>query len=331
MKDKLNVAVIGVGTFGSMHAKIYSQMDMCELKAVADINQKRLDEVCHMLKVEGYTDYQELLARDDIDAVNICTTDELHVEPAVTAANMGKHVFVEKPLARTPQDCDKIIKAAKDSDVKLTVGHILRFDPRYVTAYEKIKNNTIGKLVHLFVRRNNPITNAKRLSKHTSVLFFLGIHDIDFMNWCVGKKAKKVYAEATYKKLKNTPDTVLATIRFSDDTIALLEASWILPESFPGKLDAKFEVIGTDGVIYVDGGSDTVEIAHQRFESPELFYAPELFGERVGILRDELTHFVECIVNDREPIVSGEDGKAAVEVAYTIQKSFETGNIVEVG
>lgn len=330
MKDKLNMGVIGVGTFGSLHAKVYSQLNVCELKAVADLNQKRLNEICSTLEVESYTDYKELLERDDIDAVSICTTDELHVEPAVAAVNMGKHVFVEKPLALTPQDCDKIIEAAKASCVKLMVGHILRFDPRYVTAYEEIKTDKIGKLVHLFARRNNPIINANRLSVHTSVLFFLGIHDIDFMNWCVGTKAERVYAEATYKMLKDTPDTVLAVIRFSDETIASLEVSWVLPESFPERLDARFEAIGTAGAIYVDGGSKTVAVAHEQFEHPELFYAPELFGERVGILRDELLHFIRCVIHDKEPIVRGEDGKAAVEVAYALQKSFETGSIVEI-
>jgi UDP-N-acetylglucosamine 3-dehydrogenase len=330
MKDNLGVGVIGVGAFGSLHAKVYSQLDGCELKAVADINRRRLDEVCSALKVEGYTDYRELFKRDDIDAVSICTTDELHVEPALAAANAGKHIFIEKPLALTPEDCDKIIEAAKAADVKLMVGHILRFDPRYVTAYKAIRDGEIGELVHLSLRRNNPIPNARRLAKHTSVLFFLGIHDIDFMNWCVGAKAQRVYAEARFKLLRDTPDTVLAVIRFSKGTIASLEVSWVLPGSFPGKLDAKFEAVGTAGMIYVNGASETVALIRERVEHPELFYAPELFSERVGILRDELAHFLKCVAQDSEPMVGGEEGKAAVEVAYAIQKSFETGSVVEI-
>ena len=330
MKDKLGVGVIGVGTFGGLHAKVYKQLEVCQLRAVADIDSRRLDEVSSSLEVEGYTDYRELLGRDDIDAVSICTTDEFHVEPAVAAANAGKHILVEKPLALTPQDCDTIIEAAKTSGVKLMVGHILRFDPRYVTAHKEIRSDRIGELVHLFARRNNLIFSAKRLSRHTSVLFFLGIHDIDFMNWCVGTRATRVFAEATSKTLEGTPDTVLAVLAFPGGTIASLEMSWVLPESFPGGLDARFEAIGTAGAIYVNGGCENVAIARQRFEQPELFYAPELLGDRVGILRDELASFLKCVIHDDKPVVGGEDAKAAVDVACAIQRSFETGSVVEV-
>ena len=95
------------------------------------------------------------------------------------AAGAGKHVFVEKPLALTPQGCDRIIEAAERAGVTLTVGHVLRFDPRYVTACQEIKKGTIGEPVHMFIRRNNSLASARRLLTHSSVLFFLGIHDID--------------------------------------------------------------------------------------------------------------------------------------------------------
>ena len=328
MTEKLGVGVIGVGTFGSLHAEVYQQLDLCELKAVADISQQRLDTVCGELGVAGYTDYREMLARDDIDAVSICTTDELHVEPALAAAAAGKHMLVEKPLARTPQDCDTIIEAARRAGVKLMVGQILRFDPRYATAHAAIAEGKIGELVHLFARRNNHIYNARRLLNHTSVLFFLGVHDLDFINWCAGKKAESVYAQATSRMLEETPDTVLALISYPGGPIASLEVSWVLPDSYAGALDARLEAVGTAGALYVNGGCDTVGLAHERFEYPELFYAPVVHGERVGILRDELAHFARCVLDDNEPIVGGEAGKAAVALTYAIERSLETGGVV---
>ena len=165
---------------------------------------------------------------------------------------------------------------------------------------------------------------------HTTVLFFLGIHDIDFVNWCVGVRPESVYAQAISRVLEDTPDTVLALLRFPDGLIASLEASWVLPESHPRGLDARLDVVGTAGAIYVDGGGcEAVAIAHERLEHAPVFYAPELFGERVGILRDEIAHFVRCVIHDREPVVRGEDGKAAVEVACAVQESYETGVVVE--
>jgi UDP-N-acetylglucosamine 3-dehydrogenase len=329
MGDRPGIGVIGVGAFGSQHAAIYKQMERCELRAVADVNPDRLGTVCPALQVEGYDDYRELLRRDDVQAVSVCTTDELHVEAAVAAARAGKHVFVEKPLALTPGDCDRIIEAARSARVKLMVGHILRFDPRYVAASEEIQQGKIGQLVHLYARRSNPIHSAERLAAHTSVLFFLGIHDLDLINWCVGLPAERVYAEATSVVLEGAPDAVLALIRFPGGTVASLEVSWILPPAFPGRLDARFEAVGTQGAVYVNGGSENVGIVQEQYTLPELHYAPQVRGERVGILRDELTHFVRCVAQDRDPVVGGKEGRAAVELACAIQASFESGSTVE--
>ncbi len=330
MGDKIGVGVIGVGTFGSLHAQVYGQLGQCELKAVADIDAARAESVASELQVDGYSDYRALLERDDIAAVSICTTDDHHVAPSVAAATAGKHVLVEKPLALTPADCDIIIEASRDAGVLLMVGQILRFDPRYVTAFEEINAGRIGQLVHLFARRNNPVHNARRLQRFTSVLFFLGIHDIDFLNWCVGARAERVYAQAVSRVLHGTPDTVLALLTFPEGVIGALEVSWVLPPSYPGRLDARFEAVGTGGALYLNGGSESVAIAHERFEQPELFYAPTVRGHRVGILRDELAHFLACVRSGDQPVVGGAQAKAAVEVACAIQESVATGQPVDI-
>ena len=330
MNNRLRVGVIGVGTFGSLHAQVYSQAEGCELVAIADVDEGRLEQVCDALGVEGHVDYRELLGRDDVDAVSICTTDELHVEPALAAAAAGKHMLIEKPLALTPADCDTIIGAAGEAGVKLMVGHILRFDPRYYTAHQRIAQGQIGELVHLSARRNNAFGSARRLAAHTSVLFFLGIHDLDFILWCVGAVPQRVVAQAVSKVLADTPDTVLALLQFADGPIASLEASWVLPESHPRGLDARFDAVGTAGALYVDGSGGSVIVAHERVEQPALYYVPELYGERVGILRDEIMHFVRCVTHDQQPVVGGQDGKAAVQVACAIQESYRTGRPIEV-
>jgi predicted dehydrogenase len=327
MNEILRVGVIGVGTFGSQHARIYRQAEACELVAVADVNQGRLDQISGQLGVEGYSDYHALLERADLDAVSICTTDELHVEPALAAAAAGVHMLIEKPLALTPADCDTIIAAAGEAGVKLMVGHILRFDPRYYTARDRIAQGQLGELVHLYTRRNNAYASARRLAAHTSVLFFLGI---DFVNWCVGAVPERVVAQAVHKVLADTPDAVLALFQFADGPIASLEASWVLPQSHPRGLDARFDAVGTAGALYVDGSGGSVLVAHERVEQPSLWYVPELFGERAGILRDEILHFVRCVREDRQPIVGGQEGKAAVQVACAIQESYETGQPVEI-
>jgi UDP-N-acetylglucosamine 3-dehydrogenase len=325
MSEVIGIGVIGVGTFGTLHAQVYQQMDGAELVAVADVNEARLREVGDALGVEGYTDYKELLARKDVAAVSICTTDELHVAPALAAAETGKHMLIEKPLALTPDDCDTIIAAAEEAEVRLMVGHILRFDPRYYAAHQEIAAGGIGDLLHLYIRRNNVLASAQRLSAHTSVLFFLGIHDLDYILWCAGALPERVYAQSVSRLVEGTPDAVQAILTFPGGTVASLEASWVLPERHPRGLDARFDAVGTAGAVYVNGSGDDVSVIGERVSVPSLFYAPELIGRRVGILPDELAHFCQCVREGRQPLVGGGDGRAAVRVACAIQASYESG------
>jgi len=326
MYRKLRAGVIGIGTFGSLHAKVYTELEFTELVAVADIQADRVQQFVSGYRVEGYTDYNELLEKENLDIVSICTSDELHLKPVLAAARAGVNILVEKPMAVNVSDCDTMIQATEDAKVKFMVGQILRFDPRYYAAWQAIANGKIGSPVHFFARRNNLLRSATHLGKHTSVLFFLGIHDIDFICWCAGSKVQRVYAESVTRVLKdmNTADTYLALIKFQNGAIASLEVSWILPMSFSGRLDARFEAMGTDGVIFVDGSGQSVEI-YSKDESgcPDVMYAPEIYGKYTGILRNEIMHFVECVQKDKTPVVTGYDGKAAVEVACAIAESVE--------
>lgn len=328
MLNKLRAGVIGVGTFGSMHARVYAELEYTQLVAVADIQVERTQTFASRYGARGYTDFNELLEKEELDIVSVCTSDELHLEPVLAAAASGKHILVEKPMAMNVSDCDAMIQAADSAGVKLMVGQILRFDPRYYSARQAIADGQIGETVHFFARRNNLIRSAERLGSHTSVLFFLGIHDIDFMNWCVESKVERVYAESVSRVLK-TADSYLALIKFQDGTIASLEASWILPVSYTGRLDARFEAVGTKGTIFVDGSGQAVEI--YRFDGgscPDVMYAPEMRGRYTGILKDEITHFVECVRYDKTPAVTGKDGKAAVEVVCAIAESVEKQKVI---
>lgn len=331
MSDKLRVGVIGVGTFGSMHARVYSELGYCELVAVSDLRAEKLDEAKKLYKCNVYADYNDMIKKENLDLVSICTSDELHVEPALCAIRSGVNILVEKPLALNVSDCDIIINEAEKYNVKLTVGHILRFDPRYYTAHQSIVNGQIGVPVHLYARRSNLKSSADRLAKHTSVAFFLGIHDIDFINWCINSEIERVYAESVSRVLKDigTADTCMALIKYKDGTIASLEFSWILPSSFFKRLDAQFEAVGTEGAIFVDGSGSLVEIyGKQANPVPDVMYAPEINGKLVGILKDEISHFVDCVRYDKTPAVTGYDGKMAVEVACAIMESLEKQDII---
>ncbi|MBD3181520.1 hypothetical protein GF312_04455 [Candidatus Poribacteria bacterium] len=323
---KLKAGVIGVGIFGSMHARTYYEMDSVDLVAVADLNPHALKEMESRYNVKTYQDYRILLEEQQLNLISVCTPDGLHLEPVLAALFSGVHVLVEKPLAKTLDDCDVMIQSAKESKSKLMVGQILRFDPRYHAAREAVISGKIGEPVHIYTRRNNLLSSAIRMGKNSSVLFFLGIHDIDFINWCMGCKMERAYAESVSKKLKdeNIDDSYMALIKYENGAIASLEVSWILPKTFAKRLDAVVEIMGTEGTLFIDGSGQAVEIySDTESECPDVMYTPELYGMKTGILRDEINHFVDCIKYDKNPAVTGEDGRAAVEVVRALEESIK--------
>jgi UDP-N-acetylglucosamine 3-dehydrogenase len=279
-------------------------------------------------------DYQQMLAEEkNLQAVCICTPDPLHREPCVAAAQAGKHIFVEKPLADKVKDGEEIVKAARNAGVKLMVGHILRFDPRYTGAYQAVMDGRIGEPIHAFVRRNNILASGRRLQGRTSVLYFLGIHDTDFLLWCLGRLPHTVYAAATRKLLADlgVDDTIFVLMHFEGGVIACLEASWVLPNASLSSLDARVEIVGTRGAVYVDiHGQGLTVIDENRLDRPDTMYGPVMHGQVSGAVKEEMAHFVDCILEGREPLITGEMGLDAVRVVAAAHRSLETGKPVAV-
>jgi UDP-N-acetylglucosamine 3-dehydrogenase len=324
----VRVGVIGVGVFGSLHARVYAEAETAELVAVADVDAGRAAGLAGQYGCASYSDYRELLARSDVDAVSVCTTDRLHAEPVIAALQAGKHVMVEKPLATTLEDCDAMIVAARAAGVTLTVGHILRFDPRYRAAHDAIRAGRIGRPLHIAARRNNRRSAATRLADKTTVHFFLGIHDLDCLLWCLGRPLRHVYAESVPADAAS-PEAYLCLLRFADGTLASLEVSWALPESYPGRLDAAWEVVGTEGSLYVEGGGvGTLLHDEAGTEALDNRYYGEVDGRFVGPLRDELHHFLRCLRDGAPPLVTPEEARSAVEVVLALERSRREGRAV---
>jgi predicted dehydrogenase len=329
MANQLGVAVIGVGRIGEPYARIVAQLPNARLVAVCDAAPETATRLSDALGVPGYTDARAMLAVEPaIDAVCVCTSDPAHREPCLAAAERGKHILVEKPLALSLEDGEAIIQAARSSGVKLMVGHILRFDPRYAGARQAVADGRIGEPIHAFVRRNNVVSSGRRLQGRTSVLFFLGIHDTDFLLWCLGAPPKRVYAAASRRLLADlgVDDSVFMTMQFEGGVTACLEAAWNLPDSSIATLDARLEIVGTAGAVYVDiHGQGLTIVEGGRAHRPDTMYGPVVHGQTTGILKEEIAHFVACVLDDREPLISGEQGLDAVRVILAAHRSLESG------
>jgi UDP-N-acetylglucosamine 3-dehydrogenase len=334
MKNKMiNVGVIGVGWFGGLHARLYNQLSGSNLVGVCDTNMTRADEVAAQLGVKVYKNAEELLADDTIEAVSICTSDQTHLEPTLEACRAGKHILIEKPMATSVEECDLIISAAKEANIKLMVAHILRFNQRYANAFEKIQSGEIGEVKYFYARRNNPKHAAHRLGArcgfHT-IVFHSSVHDIDIMNWFAGSDVEEVYAVSQAGILESeglqTSDSVLSILKYKNGINAIMENSWIYPDSYPTLVDAVAEVTGSEGKIVLDfrnqGG---ISYGKNRIEFFENSYWPEYNGYLTGDLHQEIEYFLHVIKDDLEVPVTGEDGRKAVAVAEAIVKSLSSG------
>lgn len=326
---RLGVAVIGAGRMGERYTQVLTGLPNAQVVAVCDMVHETAVRVAAAAGVPAYTDFRQMLEEENaIQAVCVCTSDQAHREACVCAAERGKHILVEKPLAVEVADGEAIIAAARAAGVKLMVGHILRFDPRYVGAWQAVREGRVGEPIHLFARRNNILSTGERLGGRTSVLSFLGIHDIDIILWCLNERPTKVYAAASRKLLTElgVDDTIFALLHFPSGAVACVEASWVLPNNSRASLDARLEIIGTRGAVYVDmHGQGLTHVEEGRLERPDTMYGPTLHGRVTGIIKDEIEHFVACVREDREPLITGEMALEAVRVVDAGHRSLRSG------
>jgi UDP-N-acetylglucosamine 3-dehydrogenase len=330
-KMPVRVAVIGAGMMGSGHAACVAQSARGDLTAVADVAVERAEELGERFGVPVCRSHQEAIARADVDAVIVCTPDWAHRQICVEAAEAGKHVLVEKPLAMTPEDCDAIIAAAGDG-ITLMVGHILRFDPRYVAARAAVRSGEIGAVSYLYARRSNKIVQARRFEGKTTVLHYLAVHDVDWMLWAMDEPVTEVYAASSRKALQalGVDDAVFASLRFAGGAVGCVEVGWVRPEHSPVDLDAYLEVVGTAGSAYVDTSNAGVLIEGERIRRVDTTYGFALAGEVSGALREEVEHFLQCVQEGRRPLIDGHQARAAVAVIAAAAESARTGQPVAV-
>ncbi len=329
----IRYAIIGLGWFGEKHAEVASQLPGVELRAVCTRNDQRRRQVKKRFNVPlEYTDYRDLLADPNIDAVSIVTHVDDHAAPAIAALRAGKHVLLEKPMARTPADCDRIVAAAEKSGRILMVGHICRFNPRYAVARDRIAAGELGKVVSMYARRNIPAARSETVLAKIGPLLGDGIHDTDLMLWMSGAKIVSVHAMThSVRKLKH-PDIGWAMYRFDTGAIGVIEDVWFLPPGTPFRIHEQMEVIGTDGAVYVHGGDTNVVIQTRAgIDCPDTHYWPEMHGEIVGALRTEMGYFVKCVAKGEQPtVVTPEEARAAVAVLAAAEESAATGKVVRV-
>lgn len=332
--DRLRIGVIGLGWFGEIHCDAIIGIPNLELAALCTRTESRLAEMAAKFGVKKtYTDYRAMLADPGIDAVSIVTMWDQHTAPAVAALEAGKHVFLEKPMASTVEDCRTIIAAAGRSKGILQIGHICRFNPRYRAAKEAIAAGRIGRIVSMSSRRNIPAAWTPTILEKIGPIVGDAIHDTDLMLWFTEDRIVSTYAQTVDVRGLRYPDIGQTMYRFASGATATLETVWCMPEKTPYDIDERMNIVGTEGFIQIQDTFPNLGIADgDKFHSPDTTYWPMYEGVRGGALREELAYFANCALKGRKPeIGTPEDAMAALEATLAAEESARTGQVVKIG
>ena len=332
MKDVVRVGVIGLGWFGEIHVDAYQGVYNAEVSALCTRRPDRLQEIADKYGIKKtYTDYHELLADPDIDAVSICTHANDHLEPMLAAMKAGKHVLLEKPMSARIEDCDLILEESKNCSQTLMIGHICRFQNDYAVAKATIDSGRIGDIVSIYSRRNVGGARAFAPLQVLSSITGDAVHDIDLMNWFTGKKAVSVYGMSyqTRDDIKNA-DIGWVNIKYEGGTLGVAESCWNLPDGSPYPIDAKMEVVGTKGVIYIADPSQPLIIDDGvKREIQETVYWPVVHGKVAGALHLELQYFIDCILEGKKPTITTlQEARDVVAICSAAERSANTGEVI---
>lgn len=333
--EKVGIALIGCGTWGRVHARAYAASADARLVAVCDQDAARAAAFAAEFGfAEHGTDWRASLARADIQAVGIATPDFAHGEIALAAIQAGKHVLVEKPLATTVAECVEILAAQARQRVKLMVDFHNRWSLPFVNLRRAIGTGQLGSLMMMNIRLNDTRFVPTRMlswAAKSSPLHFLGSHLVDLVHFLSGAAITRVYSVSRSVVLKgmgiDTPDFSQSILELSTGGTAVVETCWILDEHAPSVYDFQCEVVGTKGTAYVNASHHRMAEMYSAkgVELPDVSAAADLYGKPVGFAVASIQHFVDCVANDRTPMVSGEDGLAVARVLAAAEQSARSG------
>jgi UDP-N-acetylglucosamine 3-dehydrogenase len=311
---KLGVAVIGTGQWGKNHARVYKELPSTELIAICDVNLERAKAMGTQHGVKAYSDSTEMLKDKSIEAVNVCTWSTILAQEAMKALNAGKHVLVEKPMATTPQQAEELVKKSEENGLHLTVGFLMRFIPGLQLIRKSVENKKIGELVCVTAKR---VSQWPERIGDVGVVKDTAIHDIDVMRFISNSDPISVYAKMGSMRIKKFEDYAHIMLTYDNGESAFIESNWLTPYK-----TRSLTATGSEAIMRLDYITQDLWI-EQKTETVQ----PRLpFQEP---LKAEIQHFVECIVEKKKPIVSGEDGVKALTVATAAMESSAKNKAIQ--
>jgi myo-inositol 2-dehydrogenase/D-chiro-inositol 1-dehydrogenase len=323
--DKINVGIIGAGRIGRLHAEnLMYRVPEANLVAVSDIFVKAAEKAAAELGIPAaYEDHRHIMDDEGIDAVLICSSTDTHAQLIEEAAEAGKQIFCEKPIALDLAKIDRALAAVEQAGVKLQIGFNRRFDPNFKRVQEAVAAGEIGEPHILRITSRDPAPPPIEYVKVSGGIFLdMTIHDFDMARFLVGSEVEAVYV-ATGVMVDpaigqaGDVDTAVITLHFAGGMLGVIDNSRQAVYGY----DQRVEVFGSGGVVSADNAypnTATISDASRVHRDLPLNFFIERYTESYV---NELRAFVRCVVHDTPPPVTGLDGRIPVVMGYAAQKS----------
>ena len=322
----LKTGVIGVGSMGQNHARVYNEIS--NLVAVSDLNFEHGKEISERFDTNFFEDYRDMFP--EVDAISVAVPTSLHLDVACSALQAGVHVLVEKPLAASIEESKNIIRTAKKFERVLSVGHIERHNPVVQYLKNSLVKENYGRPITFSTRR---VSSLPTRIRDVGVVYDLAIHDIDVLRYLSGSEAQTVYATGGHANNIDYEDHSSILIEFANGITGFIEVNWLTPMKV-----RQLEITSMNYFIRSDYSDQSVEILSSEYlnlDNSNLYSAnldvkKEIISvEREEPLKNELLDFLSSIVNDHEPKVTGGDGLSAMVIANSVLESIKSGKKID--
>jgi predicted dehydrogenase len=308
--NKIDTAVIGVGSLGQHHARILSSLPDSNLIGIVDTDQKRRNKLAEQYKTSAFASIEELEGK--IKAAVVSVPTPLHFQITRRLLETGVHCLVEKPFTSTVDEAQELISLAQSKNLILQVGHIERFNPAVMAAREYIKNPR-------FVEVNRLGPYDPRTS-HIGVVLDLMIHDLDILLTLVKDKVQSLEAYGA-KVLSANEDIAKIRLKFFNGCVADVSASRISMEKY-----RKIRIFQPDSYISIDYAGKSLKIYRKKTAEVKSLSDIDILKPKLKDseqLQLELSHFLSCVAEGKQPLVTGEHGRDALELAHEILKNMQ--------
>ncbi|ELT4912625.1 TPA: D-chiro-inositol-2-dehydrogenase IolG2 [Salmonella enterica subsp. enterica serovar Saintpaul] len=332
---KLRCGVIGLGRVGKMHVENMYLLPQLDIICAADYFIEEMSDWLYSVNItSGYKNYQELLQRDDIEAVFIFTSTDMHEEIVTAAAQAGKHIFCEKPLSMNEDEqvSMAVLRKVKEKGVTLQVAFNRRFDPQFHEVFELVRSGKIGRPQMIKITSRDPDLLPHDLIKRIGGLIFdFTMHDFDMARFMMQDEVSEVYVKGNTlidPSLKNIDDvdTLAVMLTFRNGGYALIDNSRRAVYGY----DQRVEVFGSEGMAYADNVSEsTVKVfnsQHCIMKNP----LPDFTVRYREAYRTEILHFIDSVLHHTPVVCTGEDALLAQRIAIAAQQSLKSGLPVKI-